>query len=51
MKITDIKCFPIHFGHKNYTFIKVETDTGLYGMGEFGLTWKEQAGLGAIEHM
>ena len=51
MKITDPECFPIHFGYRNYTFIKVETDTGLYRMSEFGLTWKEQAKIGAIEHM
>ena len=51
MKITDIKTFPVFHGSRNYLFVKVETDAGLYGMGEFGITWKEQAGIGAIEHM
>jgi len=51
MKITDIKTFPIFCGSRNYLFVKVETDEGLYGMGEFGITWKEQAGVGAIQHM
>ena len=51
MKITDVKTFPIYHGSRNYLFVKVETDDGLYGVGEFGITWKEQAGIGAIEHM
>ena len=51
MKITDIKCFPCFHGSRNYLFVKVETDEGFYGVGEFGITWKEQAGIGAIEHM
>ena len=51
MKITDVKTFPVYHDQRNYTFVKVETDEGLYGLGEFGITWKEQAGLGAIEHM
>jgi galactonate dehydratase len=51
MKITAVKTFPIFWGSRNYLFVKVETDEGLYGMGEFGITWKEQAGIGAIQHM
>ncbi len=51
MKITDVKTFPVYHDHRNYTFVKVDTDEGLYGLGEFGITWREQAGLGAIEHM
>jgi L-alanine-DL-glutamate epimerase-like enolase superfamily enzyme len=51
MKITDVKTYPVFHGNRNYTFVKVETDEGIYGLGEFGITWKEQAGLGAIEHM
>lgn len=51
MKITDVKTFPCFIGSRNYLFVKVETDEGLYGVGEFGITWKEQAGIGAIEHM
>ena len=48
MKITDVKTFPVYHGQRNYTFVKVETDEGVYGLGEFGITWREQAGLGAI---
>ena len=51
MKITDVKTFPIFCDSRNYLFVKVETDEGFYGVGEFGITWKEQAGAGAIEHM
>jgi len=51
MKIADVKCFPVYHGSRNYLFVKVDTDDGIYGVGEFGITWKEQAGIGAIEHM
>ena len=51
MKITDVKTFPLHNGSRNYLFVKVETDEGIYGVGEFGLTWKEEAGVGAVQHM
>lgn len=51
MKITQVKTFPLFYGSRNYLFVKVETDEGLYGMGEFGITWKEQAGVGAIQHL
>ena len=51
MKITEVKCFPVFAGSKNYLFVKVETDEGVYGMGEFGISWREQAGIGAIEHL
>ncbi|MDA0747824.1 MAG: galactonate dehydratase [bacterium] len=51
MKITNVKTFPVYCGSRNYLFVKIETDEGLYGVGEFGITWKEQAGIGAIQHM
>ena len=51
MKITEVKCFPVSTFTKNYLFVKVETDEGVYGMGEFGISWREQAGIGAIEHL
>ncbi len=50
MKITDIKTFLIREGRHNYTFVKVETDEGIYGIGEAGITWKEWAMEGAIRH-
>ena len=51
MKITSVRTFPVFYGTRNYLFVKLETDEGIYGVGEFGLTWKEKAGIGAIEHM
>jgi galactonate dehydratase len=51
MVITSVKTFPIFNGSRNYLIVKVETDEGIYGVGEFGITWKEQAGVGAIQHM
>jgi len=51
MVITEVKTFPVYDGSRNYLFVKVETDEGIYGVGEFGITWKEQAGIGAVKHM
>ena len=51
MKISDVKCFPCFSASRTYLFVKVETDEGLYGVGEFGITWKEHAGIGVIEHL
>ncbi len=50
MKITDIKSFPVWIGRRNQLIVKVETDEGLYGWGESGLSGREKAVMGAIEH-
>ena len=50
MKITDIKCYPVWVGHRNLCLVKVETDEGLFGWGESGLSSREKAVAGAIEH-
>ncbi|MGI5915617.1 MAG: galactonate dehydratase [Anaerolineae bacterium] len=50
MKITDITCYPVWAGHRNYLFVVVDTDEGIYGMGESGLTGRERAVMGAIDH-
>ena len=34
MKITDIKAYVVNPRNRNYVFVKVETDEGLYGVGE-----------------
>jgi galactonate dehydratase len=49
MKITDIKCYPLWFG-RNQLVVKIETDSGLYGLGEAGLSGRELAVMGAIDH-
>ncbi len=48
MRISDIKVFPVWGGGRNYLIVKVETDNGLYGIGESGLTWRELAVLETV---
>ena len=50
MKIRDIECYPVWGGHRNFLFVVVDTDEGLYGVGEAGITGRELAVIGAVEH-
>mgnify|MGYP001791620548 CR=1 FL=1 len=50
MKITNIKCFPTSIGYRNHLIVKVETDVDIYGWGASGLSGRELAVMGAIEH-
>ena len=50
MKITDVKSYPVWVGHRNQMVVKVETDAGLYGYGEAGLSGRELAVVGAVKH-
>jgi galactonate dehydratase len=50
MKITDIRTYPVWVGHRNQMVVKVETDEGLYGLGEAGLSGRELAVQGAVRH-
>ncbi len=50
MKITDITPYPIFDGKKNYLFVVVDTDEGIYGVGESGISGREKAIMGALEH-
>ncbi len=38
MRITDIRVYPVWVGHRNQCLVKVETDAGIYGWGESGLS-------------
>ncbi|MEO6395841.1 MAG: mandelate racemase/muconate lactonizing enzyme family protein, partial [Devosia sp.] len=49
-KISAIKPYPAWIGTRNQLIVKVETDEGLYGWGESGLSGREKAVIGAIEH-
>lgn len=51
MKITAIKPYPLWGGGRNFMFVKVETDEGIYGIGESGLTWKELAVAETVNHL
>jgi L-alanine-DL-glutamate epimerase-like enolase superfamily enzyme len=50
MRITNIESYPVWGGHRNFLFVVVDTDEGIYGVGEAGLTGRELAVTGAIEH-
>lgn len=50
MKISDVKAYPVWIGHRNLCMVKVETDEGLFGWGESGLSSRELAVKGAVEH-
>jgi galactonate dehydratase len=49
MKIRDIKTYPTTIG-RNQLIVKVETDEGIHGWGESGLSSRELAVIGAIQH-
>ncbi|MEM6644428.1 MAG: mandelate racemase/muconate lactonizing enzyme family protein [Bacteroidota bacterium] len=50
MKIADIKAYPINIGWGSQLNIKVEADNGMYGWGASGLSGRELAVAGAVEH-
>lgn len=50
MKIVDIECYPVWGGSRNFLFVVIDTDEGIYGVGEAGLTGRELAVMGAIDH-
>lgn len=50
MRITDIKPYPVWVGNRNQLVVKVETDEGVYGLGEAGLSGRELAVVGALKH-
>ena len=47
MKITDVKAMTMDAFRTNWTFVKVETDEGLYGWGEASLGTREK-GVGRL---
>jgi len=49
-KITDIVPYPVWVGTRNQLLVKIETDQGIFGWGESGLSGREKAVVGAIEH-
>ena len=50
MKITGIKSFSPRVGPRCQFIVKVETDSGLYGLGESGTSGRERALAGTIDH-
>ena len=50
MKIVEVTAFPIWAGHRNICLVKVETDAGIAGWGESGLSSRELAVAGMVKH-
>src|SRR5689334_22935836 len=50
MRITDIKPLPVWVGSRNQLVVKIETDEGIYGLGESGLSGRELAVVSALKH-
>jgi L-alanine-DL-glutamate epimerase-like enolase superfamily enzyme len=50
VKITNVESYPVWGGHRNFLFVVVDTDEGIYGVGESGITGRELAVMGAIDH-
>ena len=50
MKIAEVRWFPVWAGNRNQMIVKVETDTGLFGLGESGVSGRELAVAGALRH-
>jgi L-alanine-DL-glutamate epimerase-like enolase superfamily enzyme len=49
MKITNVTAFPCK-DFRTYLYVVVDTDEGIYGVGEAGITGRELAVAGAVEH-
>ena len=49
MKIIAIRAFPVWVGIRNQLLVKIETDEGIFGWGESGLTGREKAVAGALQ--
>ena len=50
MKITNIEAYTVPTGTRFSLFLVVDTDEGIYGVGEAGITHRERAEIGALDH-
>jgi len=50
VKITAIKGFPVKVGHRNQFVVKIETDAGIDGVGEGGISGHERVMQAMLEH-
>jgi len=50
MKIANVEAFPLWGGQRNFLFVVVDTDERISGVGEAGLTGRELAVAGVVEH-
>ncbi len=50
MRISDVQTHTVNNGTRNYTFVSVTEENGLYGIGESGCSGKDKAVAAAVEH-
>ena len=50
MKITAVRAYPVKVGHRNQFIVTIETDEGITGVGEGGISGRELAMQGMLEH-
>ena len=50
MKIRSLTPYAVWVGIRNQLLVKIDTDEGIFGWGESGLSGREKAVMGAIEH-
>ena len=50
MMIIEVKYYLCEVGHRDIFIVKIDTDEGVYGVGEGGMSGRELAQLGAIQH-
>ncbi len=51
MKITAVTSYPVKVGFRNQFIVKIDTDEGISGIGEGGMSGRELAMAGMVEHL
>jgi galactonate dehydratase len=51
MKITQVETYLVFSGTRNWLFVTVDTDEGIWGVGESNLTSREEAVVGFVNHL
>ena len=51
MKITGFRTFLVDAHRANYIFVKLQTDSGIEGLGESTVEWNEKAVVAALEEL
>jgi galactonate dehydratase len=50
MKITSVRGFPVKVNHRNQFVVRIQTDEGVFGLGEGGISGREMAMQGMLDH-
>ncbi|MBX3071708.1 MAG: mandelate racemase/muconate lactonizing enzyme family protein [Thermomicrobiales bacterium] len=51
MKITAVRSFPVKVGFRNQFLVKIDTDEGISGIGEGGMSGRELGMAGMVDHL